>query len=94
MTDPTLPAMPEPIGHIHSDGEFCWDRNPPQPVFWPLSLVTLDAARSYAEACVAKERERCARICVAKARELRIEARPSFVVADQIAAAIRKKGKA
>jgi hypothetical protein len=29
---------PEPIGHLHSNGDFCLDRMPQAPVWWPIPL--------------------------------------------------------
>lgn len=57
----TVP-LPEPISHIHSDGDFCWDREP-QEKCWPVYLYTSDQLRAYAEAVRADEREQCALIC-------------------------------
>jgi hypothetical protein len=51
-----LGPLPEAVGHLHSDGEFCQDRAVDLPVWWPVSLYTEEQLR----AAVAAERERCA----------------------------------
>lgn len=57
-SDPTVVGveMPEPIGHVHSNGDFCWDRHPGMGA-WPVSLITLDEARAYGLACRAAAME-------------------------------------
>lgn len=50
---PSMPPLPSPMAHVHSDGEFHWDRNP-GTVWWPVALYTeeqvLDAANERAQA--------------------------------------------
>mgnify|MGYP006951085075 CR=1 FL=1 len=42
---PELEAlMPEPAAHIHSDGDFCWERKP-AVVWWPENLFTANQVR-------------------------------------------------
>jgi len=65
MTDPTAAPqseeLPAPVGHLHSNGDFCQDRQVEQPVWWPVSLYTEDQAR----AALAAER--------AKSEQMRVE---------------------
>ena len=50
--------MPEPVAHIHSDGDFCWDRKP-DVAWWPESLFTADQVREAMQAAT----ERAAKLC-------------------------------
>jgi len=50
--------MPEPVGHIHSDGDFCWVRNP-NVAYWPEDLYTATQMR---EAILAAT-EKAAKVC-------------------------------
>ncbi len=39
MSDtPTMPELPEPIGHIHSNGDFCQDRAIVGNPLWPADV--------------------------------------------------------
>ena len=56
--------LPKPLGHLHSDGDFCQERMiDPHATGWPVDLFTDDQMRAYAAAAVEAEREQCARIC-------------------------------
>lgn len=50
--------MPEPVAHVHTNGDFCGVRQIVSEV-WPVDLVTADQLR----AAVLAERERCAKVC-------------------------------
>lgn len=52
-----LPELPEQLCHVHSDGEFCWDRQPGPVVFWPVELYDSDQMRAYARALLAAKQE-------------------------------------
>jgi hypothetical protein len=39
-----LPELPAPAAHVHSDGEFHWDRSP-EPTRWPVDLYTAEQVR-------------------------------------------------
>jgi hypothetical protein len=34
----------EPVGHVHSDGEFCWDKKPPHE-WWPIAVYSAPPAQ-------------------------------------------------
>jgi len=97
--DEGLPPLPEHVAHVHSNGDFCWDRNPEGVMLWPRDLYTAEAMRSYAEAAVLQERERCAKMADAwkRADAVKLAAgemtagqlRTAQAVAAGIAAAIR-----
>jgi hypothetical protein len=53
-----LPELPEQVAHLHSNGSFCSDRQPPGIVLWPLDLFTEAQMREYARLAVKQERER------------------------------------
>lgn len=96
-TREALPAdlealMPMPAAHIHSDGDFCWDRKP-DAVWWPESLFTADQVR---EAMLAAT-ERAATVCeqVREPSRSGSEMPKTFQDARWIcAAAIRSSGEA
>lgn len=45
--------MPEPVGHLHSNGDYCHTRQPASnECWWPVSLFTLDDMEAYAAAKV------------------------------------------
>jgi hypothetical protein len=57
VTDAKLPKLPEPVAHVHSNGEFCYDVQ----VFselWPVSLYTESQLSAFAERVRQDERER------------------------------------
>ena len=56
---PDLEAlMPEPVAHIHSDGDFCWDRKP-AVAWWPENLFTADQVRQ----AMLDATERAGKVC-------------------------------
>jgi hypothetical protein len=57
-----LPPLPEPVAHVHSNGEFCADRQI-QSESWPVDLITVEQAREYGALCARQERERAALCC-------------------------------
>ena len=67
--------MPEPVAHIHSDGDFCWDRKP-DAVWWPESLYTADQVREAMQAAT----ERAAKLAATLAYDAAIKYADGYVV--------------
>lgn len=84
MSTPT--KVPEPIAHVHSNGDVCLDRKPVADM-WPVELITRADAESYASAKVAEAVEQIAN----KLGELDCAHRCG--IGREVAAAIRKEGK-
>ena len=54
--------MPEPVGHLHSNGDFCLDCTiDPSEARWPVGLHTTDSLRAYGDARARAALEEAAR---------------------------------
>lgn len=49
-----LQQLPEPIGHLHSDGDFCQDKMVPTPCWWPVAMFTADQLTAHASALLSR----------------------------------------
>lgn len=93
-----LPAWPEQVAHVHSNGDFCADRQITS-TGWPVNLFTEEQMEAFATSAVLEAIERCASIADewSKPDVLRLaagemttqEMRTAQAVARGIAAAIR-----